>query len=76
MKKWYAATLNDGLFIIDKKPSPNTDYPKFLGEGEANNTMVISANGLSLTQVQRIVDEHNAAVEEALSHGMLMKAET
>lgn len=56
---WYLASLNDGLFIINQKPSPaGTDIP--VGCGTMNPSIVLNVTELSQDKAKAIVDAHNA----------------
>lgn len=59
--KWYLGSMNDGLFIINRPPSPvGTDVPPHMS---ANGpTMVLNVTDLPLKKAQAIVDAHNGGV--------------
>lgn len=60
MSRWYLGSMNDGLFIIDRKPSGSgTDVPP--GVYASDPEMVLTVVALSEEQAQAIVDAHNEA---------------
>lgn len=59
MTKWYVATMNDCIFIVDRQPHPSTDYPRFDGD---DDMMVISMRSGSREAQQiaeQVVNAHN-----------------
>jgi hypothetical protein len=65
MNKWYVATMNDGIFIINTKPHPApVDY---VNPNAPEPTMVISMRSGSREAeelAQQIVNAHNAEIGE------------
>lgn len=56
--RWYLGSMNDGLFIIDKPPSPSgTDVPPGIHANDPE--MVLNVTALSHEHAQAIVDAHN-----------------
>lgn len=60
MVKWYVATMNDCIFIVDKQPRSSTDYPRFNGD---DDVMVISMRSGS-REAQEIAEQVVAAHNE------------
>lgn len=59
MKRWYLASKNDGLFIIDAPPRPSNDDQNHDAGGP---DMVLNISALSHERAQEIVDAHNAGI--------------
>jgi len=60
--RWYLGSMNDGLFIIDKPPSPSgTDVPP--GVYANSPDMILNVTALTQERAQAIVDAHNDAIE-------------
>jgi hypothetical protein len=57
--RWYLATMNDGLFIINRPPRPDTDC----GPGDVADppTLVIPLGDLPIERATTIVTAHNLA---------------
>lgn len=59
--RWYLGSLNDGLFIINRCPTPNaTDFPPHDDYGP---DVVLNVVALTEKQAQEIVDAHNATLD-------------
>lgn len=64
--RWYLASLNDGLFIIDRPPSPaGSDAPPGIVPDSPN--VVLNVTGLPQVRAQQLVDEHNRELEPLLA---------
>ncbi len=60
-EKWYLGSMNDGLFIINRQPSPNaTDFPP---HDEYGPDVALNVVALTEERAQAIVDAHNAAIQ-------------
>lgn len=60
--RWHLASLNDGLFIINEKPSPSgTDIPP--DWGTMHPSVVLNVTELPATKAQEIVEAHNALLD-------------
>jgi hypothetical protein len=60
--RWYLGAMNDGLFIIDRPPSPSgTDVPP--GIYAHDPEMALPVWPLSEERARAIVDAHNAALD-------------
>lgn len=60
MRKWYLASMNDGLFIINQPPRPSTDeqfHDRADGPG-----MVINVSGMDPQLANEIVAAHNLSL--------------
>lgn len=56
---WCVGAMNDGLFIINRAPSPSgTDEGPWQKEG--GPTVVLNVASLTLGQARQIADAHNA----------------
>lgn len=61
--KWYLGSLNDGLFIVNKKPQADTDYVN--DQSGTAPDVALNVVKLSREQAQAIVDAHNATLQES-----------
>lgn len=62
-RRWYLGSLNDGLFILDRRPSPSNDYPWHDRPDRPDGPdLVLNVCALSDERAQAIVDAHNAAL--------------
>lgn len=59
-KKWYLASKNDGLFIINAPPRPSTDDE--VHDRADGPTMVVCVSGLDEARAASIVAAHNATL--------------
>lgn len=57
-KRWYLASKNDGLFIIDTRPNTDNDSPHH--ETTRGPDMALNVTDLPQAKAQAIVDAHNA----------------
>lgn len=59
-ERWYLASMNDGLFIINRPPRPSNDG----GPGDVPNapTLVLPISGLAEERASDIVNAHNTAL--------------
>lgn len=61
MTHWYVASMNDGLFIIDKQPRPSTD--DVWHDQPDGPDMVLNVTELPLEKAQAVCDAHNAVAD-------------
>jgi hypothetical protein len=70
MNKWYVATMNDGIFIINQKPHPvPVDY---VNPNASGPSLVISMRSGSrgIGEIaEQIVTAHNAEVDAEVKAG-------
>jgi hypothetical protein len=63
LARWHLGSLNDGLFIVNRRPTPcGTDLAAGAPNGDPA-TVVLNITELPDAKAQAIVDAHNAAVE-------------
>lgn len=60
--RWYLASKNSGLFIIDRPPRPSDDYENHNSEPP----MVLNVTRLTREQAEEIVAAHNAAIDREI----------
>ena len=58
MKKWYLGAMNDGLFVIDRQPSPSTDYP--VHDADVNCIAAVPDGAKDFAE--KVIAAHNASI--------------
>lgn len=72
MDKWYVATMNDGIFIINQKPHPvPVDYVNPNASGPSLVISMRSGSRCAEEIAERIVAAHNAELDAEVRGGEL-----
>lgn len=62
-EQWHLGSINDGLFIINRKPHQSNDHPYH--DDPNGPTVVLNVTDLPQEKAQAIVDAHNAALSRS-----------
>lgn len=59
---WYLGSMNDGLFIINKRPHPSTDHINH--SGVDGPTVVLNITELPSDKAQKVINTHNTTLNK------------